>query len=100
MIDKSFSVLKHNSCARGYHAYMDIWKVLIGDDSLYCKREDENIHDKNAVAVKHSNHIGPRVVGNVPFLHSSTYKKVLSLPYHTIRVLVAGNRICRGAGYG
>ena len=49
---------------------MDIWKLLTGDDSLHCKREDENIHGKNAVAVKHSNHIGPRVVGHVPFLHS------------------------------
>ena len=40
LIDNSFSVLKHNSYARGYHAYMYTWKPLIGDDSLFCKRED------------------------------------------------------------
>ena len=79
---------------------MDIWKLLIGNESLNCKREDDNIHDENAVAVIHSNHIGPRVVGHVPFLHSSTFKKFLSLPNHTTRVLVTGKRINRGAGHG
>ena len=78
---------------------MDIWKPLIGDDSLRCKREDDNIHNENAVAVIHSNHIGPRVVHHVPFLYSSTFKWFLSLPNHTIRVLVTGKRINRGAGY-
>ena len=82
-----------------YHAYMDIWKPLIGDDSLRCKREDDKIHDENSVAVIHSNHIGPRVVGQVSFLYSPTFKKFLSLPNHTIRVLFTGKRINRGAGY-
>ena len=99
LIDYSFSVLKRNSYARGYHASMDIWKPLTGDDSLRCKREDSNIHDENAVAVLHSDHIGTRVVGRVPFLYSSTFKKFLSLPDHTIRVLVTGKRINCGAGY-
>ena len=97
LIDSSFSVLKHNSYARGYHA---CWNPLIGDDSLRCKREDDNINDDYAVAVKHSNHTGPRVVGNVPFLYSSTFKKFLFLPNHTIKVLVTGKRINHGAGYG
>ena len=79
---------------------MDIWKPLIGDDSLRCKREDGNIHGKNAVTVIHSNHIRPPVVGHVPFLYSSTFKKFLSLPNHTIGLLVTGKRINRGAGYG
>ena len=73
LIDNSFSVLKLKSYACGYHAYIDIWKPLIGDESLRCKREDHNIHDKNAVAVIHSNHLGPRVVGHVAFLYSSTF---------------------------
>ena len=34
LIDSSFSVLKHNSYARDYHAYMDISKPLIGDNWL------------------------------------------------------------------
>ena len=45
LIGNSFSVLKRNSYARGYHAYMDIWKPLIGDDSLRCTQVDDNIHD-------------------------------------------------------
>ena len=77
LIDNSFLVLKHNLHARGYHAYMDIRKPLIEDDSLCCKREDDNIHDENAVAVIHSNHTGPRVVGHVPVLYSSMFKKFL-----------------------
>ena len=44
LIDNRFLVLKHNSYACGYHAYMDIWKPLIGDGSLRCKRENDNIH--------------------------------------------------------
>ena len=64
---------------------MDIWKPLIGDDSLRCKREDDNMHDENAVAVIHSNHIGPRAVGYVLFLYSSAFKNLISLSSHTIR---------------
>ena len=100
LIDNSFSVLKHNLYAHGYHVYMDIWKPLLGNASLRCKREYDNIHDENAMAVIHSNHTGPRVVGHVPLLYSSTFKKFLSLPNHTIRVLVTGKRINRGGGYG
>ena len=100
LVDNSFLVLKHKSYARGYHEYMDIWKPLLGDASLHCKWEYDNIHAKNAMAVIHSNHIGRRVVGHVPFLHSSTFKKFLSLPNHATRVLVTGKRIYRGAGYG
>ena len=95
LIGNSLSVLKCNSYARGYHAYMDIWKPLIGDDSLRCKQEDDNIHDENAMAI-HSNHMEPRVVGHV---YSSTFKKFISLPNHTIRVLVTGKRINRDVGY-
>ena len=48
---------------------------LIGDGSFRCKREDVDIHGENAVAVIHSNHSGPRLVGYIPFLCSSTFKK-------------------------
>ena len=40
LIDNSFSVLKQDSYARGYHACMDIWKQLMRDDSLRCKQEE------------------------------------------------------------
>ena len=100
LTNNSFSAVKHNLYSRGYHAYMDIWKSLIGDDSLSCKREDNSIHDENAAAVIHSKHIGLHAIGYVPFLYSSTFKTFLSLPNHTMRVLVTGKRINRGAGYG
>ena len=100
LIENSFSVVKHNSYACDYYAYMDIWELLIGDNSLCCKREDNNMHNENAVPVIHSKRTEPRVVGHVPFLYSSTFKKFLSLPNHTIRVLVTGIKINRGAGYG
>ena len=52
------------------------------------------------MVVIHSKYVGPRVVGHVPFLYSSTFKKFLSLPNRTIKVLVTGKRINLGAGYG
>ena len=57
LVDSSFSVLKNNSYAHYYAAYIEIWKPLIWDDSLQSKREVDNIHDENAVAVIHCNHI-------------------------------------------
>ena len=97
LIDNSVSVLKHNSYARGYHA-MDIWKPVIGDDSFRCKRENDHIHDENAVAVIHSNDSGFRLAGHVPFLYSSTFRKFFFLPNLKIRVLITGKRIKRSAG--
>ena len=76
LINSSFLVLKCNLYACGYHAYMVIWKPLIWDDSLFCKREGHNINHKSAVAVMDSNHIGPRVVVHVPFLYFSMFKNV------------------------
>ena len=67
LIDTSFSALKHNSFIRGYHAYMDIWTPIIGDDILYCKPENNNDYDENAVAVLYYKEIEARIVGHVPF---------------------------------
>ena len=52
------------------------------------------------MAIIHFNHTRPRLVGHVPFLYSSTFKKFIFLPNHTIGVLVTGGRINRSAGYG
>ena len=38
--------------------------------------------------------------GQVPFCHSLMFKKFHSLPNHSIRVCVKGERINRGVGYG
>ena len=40
-----------DSFIRGYNAYMEIWTLKVGDDSLYLKCEDGNEHNKYAVAV-------------------------------------------------
>ena len=58
------------------------------------------MHDENAVALIHFNHTRPRLLGHVPFLYSSTFKKFISLPNHTVEVLVTGVRINRSAGSG
>ena len=55
-----------------------------------CSNKAYNIYDENAVAVTHSNHIGPCVVGHNPFRYSSTFKKFIFLPNNTLRVLVTG----------
>ena len=56
------------------------------------------MHDENAVAIIHFNHTTLRLLGHVPFLYSSTFKKFISLPNHTVGVLVTGGRINAGSG--
>ena len=46
--EKQFSF---DSFIRGYHLYMEIWTLKVGDQSLYLKCEDGNEHNKYAVAV-------------------------------------------------
>ena len=40
-----------NSFVRGYHAYMDVWTLNVGDENLYLGSEDGNENDKNTVGV-------------------------------------------------
>ena len=51
-----------NSYSRGYHAYMNSWIPLIGDESLICRKEKRNKYDPHAVAITRNN----VVVGRVP----------------------------------
>ena len=88
VVENTFSVLKHHSYIRGYHAYMNIWTPIIGDDNLLYKQERDNKHNENAIAILKCNGSGPRVVGHVPFCYSSLFMKFLSLPYHCIEVCV------------
>ena len=87
VVENTFSVLKHHSYIRGYHAYVSIKTPIIGDDNLLCKQERNNKHDENAIAVLKCNGSGPRMVGYVPFCYSSLFMKFLSLPYHCKYVL-------------
>ena len=97
VVENTFSVFKHHSYIRGYHAYMNIWTPIIGDDNLLCKQERDNKHDENAIAVLKCNGSAPRIVGHVPFCYSSLFMKFFSLPYHCIKVCVEGKRVNRGA---
>ena len=54
------------SCVHGFHVYQDIWTPFIGE-TLICRREDGNGHDRYTVAVVKS----AKVVGHVPHMISS-----------------------------
>ena len=70
---------------RGYHVYKDIWTSTLGE-ILSCRREEDNYHDRFAVAVVK----GSDVVGHVPRKISTICS--LFLISGTIRCEVSGNR--------
>ena len=35
-----------NTFSRGYHEYMSVWMLQIGDNSLFCRREYSSEYDK------------------------------------------------------
>ena len=37
--------------SRGYHEYMNDWLPEIGDNALFCRRDQNNQHDRDAVAI-------------------------------------------------
>ena len=75
---------------------MDKWVPLIGEDAIFCCKEEQNIHDKFAVAIVCQD----TVVGHVPKILSSIFWKFLSLPDTSVQVQVTGKRVNRGSGYG
>ena len=62
---------------------MEIWTPKVGDDSLYLKCEDENKHDKYAVALV--------IRGKTLDLHRKTSVEILSS--FVIECIVVGNQI-------
>lgn len=85
-----------DSFVRGYHAYMEIWTPKVGDENICLKSENDNEHDKFAVAVLFEE----RVVGHVPKNLSKLFNQFLKIPNCTIGCKVTGKRVNRGAGYG
>ena len=69
---------------------------MIGDESLFCRKEKGNEHDPHAVAVTRNNF----VVGCVPQNICDHFWTFLSLPKTLIHARVLGKRVNRGAGYG
>ena len=66
-IDREIELIlinQHNldSFVRGYHSYLYIWIPKDADENFCLKSENENQHDKFAVAIV----LEERIVGHVP----------------------------------
>ena len=96
VIDEHLVRWSFSSYLRGYHAYLDVWIPMIGDDSLVCHKEVGNVHDAHAVAIFWENN----VVGHVPQTLCGFFWRFLTLPGTSIRAEVLGRRVNRGAGHG
>ena len=83
-------------CFGSLNAYMDIWTPKVGDENICLKLENDNEHDKFAVAVLFEE----RVVGHVPKNLSKLFYQFLKIPNATMGCKVTGKRVNRGAGYG
>lgn len=83
------------SYIRGYHQYKEIWEPTIGE-ILLLKTEEENTHDRFAVAVQREG----VVVGHIPFNLAPVASYFLEVEGNKGEVEVTGARVNRGAGYG
>ena len=90
IVDSGHVRWSFDSYLRGYHAYLDVWVPMIGDNSLVCHKEVGNVRDAHAVA---------NVVGHVP-QNLCGFWRFLTLPGTSIRAEVLGTRVNRGAGHG
>ena len=94
------SAFQFDSYVRGYHAYMNIWELLLGD-CLKCVKEPTNQVDKHAVAVVRINYLSEEiVVGHVPMFISMIASMFLTLPGCTLSIEVTGKRVSCEVGYG
>ena len=84
------------SFVRGYYTYMNAWTRKVGDENFCLKPENENQHDKFAVAIV----LKERIVGYVPQSMSKIVHQFMKIPNCTIGCKVTGKRVNRGAGYG
>ena len=80
--------------------YKKIWNPLVGNDSLICEPEESNEHDKYEVAIVFDDCLLKKVVGHVPLYWSKLAFKFLQFQIHSIRVVVTGMRVNRGAVIG
>ena len=95
IIDSDLERWYFNSYSRGYHAYINIWIPLIRDESLICRKENDNEYDPDTVAITRNNVLVRRVPQNI----CGYFWKFLSLSRTSIRPRVLGKRVNRGAGY-
>ncbi len=52
----------------------------MGDESLFCKHERDNVDDKDDVAVIHDNLVEERILGHVPANVARVFRQFLRLP--------------------
>lgn len=83
------------SSVRGYHAYFKDTTVCVGE-VLRCEIEDNNEHDKYAIAVRNEE---GKLVGHVPIELSKRFNKLLQ-DYGDIEAECIGNRFNAGHGKG
>ena len=75
---------------------MDIWTPKAGDKNFCLKSENENQHDKFAVAIV----LEEQIVGHVPKNLSKIFHLFMKIPNSTIGCKVTGKRVNRGVDYG
>ena len=85
-----------NSFVRGFHAYMDIWTPKVGGENFCLNPENENQHDKFAVAIV----LEERIVGHVPEKLSKIFHRFMKVPDCAIGSKVTGKRVNRETGCG
>ena len=85
-----------NSFVRGFHAYMDIWTPKVGGENFCLNPENENQHDKFAVAIV----LEDRIVGQVPEKLSKIFHQFMKVPDCAIGSKVTGKRVNRETGCG
>ena len=84
-----------NSFVRGFHAYMDIWTPKVGGENFCLNPENENQHDKFAVAI-----VLEERIGHVPEKLSKIFHQFMKVPDCAIGCKVTGKRVNRETGYG
>ena len=85
-----------NSFLRSYQVYMDTWAPKCGNENFCLKVENENQHEKFAVALV----LEERIKGYVPKNMSKIFHQLMKIPNCTIGYKVTGKRVNHGAGYG
>ena len=99
LVDEKWNRHQYDSCTRGYHAYMNIWTPLIGEN-LACRKEPDNLVDEKAISLIKIDSIEKEiVVGHLPENISKFCFLFLKVPYTSIKAEVNSKRVNRGGGY-
>ena len=86
LLEENTDKLVYCSYVRGYHAYAKIWNLVVGDESLFCRNEKDNVAHNESIAVIHDDLVQERVVGHVPAHLARYFRQFLRLPGRTIGV--------------